>query len=107
MCSRMAGSIVSSALPVGSEGDIARRELVKDSEEAYKMEAVRLAKGLQYARGGNGTGIGRLMELRKMLWEGRWNSRLFDTKRWVREVERGYWAVWAKWVHGEGGDVFL
>lgn len=107
MCSRMAGSIVSSALPVGPDGDVARKELVKDSEEAYEAEAIRLAKGLQYVRGGNGLASGRLTELRKMLWEGRWNSRLFDTKRWVREVERGYWAVWTKWVQGEGGDVFL
>lgn len=107
MCSRMAGSIISSALPNGKNGDLARRELVKESEEAYETEAIRLGQGLKYASGGKGRATGRLVELRKLLWEGRWDSRLFDTKRWVREVERGYWAVWEKWVQGEGGDVYL
>ncbi|KAL9106449.1 MAG: hypothetical protein Q9227_008537 [Pyrenula ochraceoflavens] len=134
MCSRMAGSIVGSALPEGTDGDKARSELIKEKEEEYEMEAVRLAGGLRYRTDGiprsptaspgkdgiqssssaskvvidrYGRGEGRLMQLRRMLWGHRWQSRLFDTKRWVSDVERGYWEVWRKWVNGEGGDVYL
>ena len=54
-----------------------------------------------------GTAQGRLMEIRRMLWEGRWESKLFDTRRWVRDLERAYWCAWEKWEAGEGGDIWL
>ncbi len=116
MCSRMAGSIVASALPLGEEGDRARKELLVKSEREYEERAVEMGRGLKYAatstqgdengvRAGNGEG--RLMDLRRMLWEGRWESRLFDTRRWVRDVERAYHIAWRKWERGEGGDIWL
>jgi predicted O-linked N-acetylglucosamine transferase (SPINDLY family) len=107
MCSRMAGSILGSALPLGREGDAARNELIVKSEEEYEETAVRLARGLRYDLRAEGAGMGRLMDLRRILWEGRWTSRLFDTKRWVRDVESAYWAAWDKWDRGEGGDIWL
>lgn len=107
MCSRMAGSILGSALPVGREGDVARNELIVDSEKHYEETAISLARGLKYSGRTAGDGAGRLLELRRMLWEGRWTSRLFDTKRWVRDVESAYWAAWDKWEKGEGGDIWL
>ena len=109
MCSRMAGSILGSALPLGREGDAAREELIVDSEEQYEETAIRLASGLTYEKkmGRYGEGKGRLMTLRRILWEGRWTSRLFDTKRWVRDVEEAYWAAWKNWERGEGGDIWL
>ena len=119
MCSRMAGSILSSALPEGREGDQARKELIVHSEEEYLRRATALARDLRYqtvapqrqgspkGAGGSGKGTGRLLDIRRMLWEGRWTSRLFDTERWVREVEKAYWAAWKKWEKGEGGDIWL
>jgi predicted O-linked N-acetylglucosamine transferase (SPINDLY family) len=108
MCSRMAGSIVGSALPLGRVGDDARVDLLVKSEEHYEEQAVKLAQSLKYPVSGDvGRGRGRLMELRRILWEGRWTSRLFDTKRWVRDVERAYWEAWGKWESGEGGDIWL
>lgn len=112
MCSRMAGSIVASALPEGPEGDEARRDLLVRGERQYVDTAIELAQGLRYPSGANpasklGHGKGRLMELRRILWEGRWTSRLFDTKRWVRDLEDGYWSAWEKWEKGEGGDIWL
>ena len=120
MCSRMAGSILSSALPEGREGDQARKELIVHSEEDYLRRATALARDLRYqtaappqrqgspkVTGGNGKGTGRLLDIRRMLWEGRWTSRLFDTRRWVMEVEKAYWAAWKKWEKGEGGDIWL
>ena len=109
MCSRMAGSIVASALPEGREGNEAGRDLLVRSEEHYEEQAIKLARGLKYpAEGGPvGRGKGRLMDLRRMLWEGRWTSRLFDTRRWVRDLETAYWEAWRRWEHGEGGDIWL
>ncbi|EXJ92771.1 hypothetical protein A1O3_01323 [Capronia epimyces CBS 606.96] len=113
MCSRMAGSIVASALPEGREGDAARRDLLVRGEKEYIDMATKLARGLQYPTASSaagqkvGWGKGRLVDLRRMLWEGRWTSRLFNTKRWVRDVEQAYWAAWEKWERGEGGDIWL
>ncbi|RMZ79905.1 hypothetical protein DV738_g3065, partial [Chaetothyriales sp. CBS 135597] len=117
MCSRMCGSIVSSAFPLGARGDEARGDLVVNSEHEYEQSAIKLARSLKYlspevehALGqpvGSGRGTGRLIDLRRMLWEGRWESRLFDTARWVRDTERAYWAAWRKWERGEGGDIWL
>ncbi|ETI22699.1 hypothetical protein G647_06775 [Cladophialophora carrionii CBS 160.54] len=112
MCSRMAGSIVASALPEGREGDEARRDLLVRSERQYVNAAIELAQGLRYPSSEMngqklGRGKGRLMDLRRMLWEGRWTSRLFDTKRWVTDLETAYWSAWNKWEKGEGGDIWL
>jgi predicted O-linked N-acetylglucosamine transferase (SPINDLY family) len=112
MCSRMAGSILASALPEGRKGDEARRELLVGNEKEYVDTAIELAQGLRYPvkeSGGQkfGRGQGRLMDYRRMLWEGRWTSRLFDTQRWVRDLEVAYWSAWGKWERGEGGDIWL
>ncbi|KIW32418.1 uncharacterized protein PV07_03967 [Cladophialophora immunda] len=112
MCSRMAGSIVASALPEGREGDEARRDLLVQSEKQYIDTAIDLALDLKYTSSESngqriGRGRGRLVDLRRMLWEGRWTSRLFDTKRWVRDLEMAYWSAWNKWEKGEGGDIWL
>lgn len=160
MCSRMAGSIVSSALPEGPAGDDARKELIVRSEKDYEESAIRLANSLQYtpaslARQSFDTspsssspkilkkplavqrlshlgrnihhsslepqpechyqdmpstyckGSGRLMDLREMLWRHRWVSRLFNTRRWVHDLETGYEEAWRRWENGEGGDIWL
>jgi predicted O-linked N-acetylglucosamine transferase (SPINDLY family) len=108
MCSRMAGSILASALPLGPDGDRARKDLIVTSEEQYENQAIELARGLIYSTVGTpGRGRGRLMDIRRMLWEGRWTSRLFDTKRWVRDLEKAYWEAWTKWERGDGGDIWL
>lgn len=111
MCSRMASSIVASALPEGAEGASGRKDLLVNSEHEYEEHAIQLLSTLAYpiqANGANvGKGHGRLMELRKILWEGRWTSRLFDTQRWVRDLEKAYWKAWNNWEAGIGGDIYL
>lgn len=57
--------------------------------------------------GGVWEGTGRLMDLRKMIWEYRWTCPLFDTRRWVRDLEVAYKEAWRRWVVGEGGDIWL
>ena len=106
MCSRMAASILRGALPRGERGDRMARELTADGEEGYERLAVELASGLAAVLKGERKGC-RLLELRRVLYEGRWSSALFDTKRWVRDLEEAYEEVWRRWVVGEGGDIWL
>ncbi|KAL8738624.1 MAG: hypothetical protein Q9181_000620 [Wetmoreana brouardii] len=109
MCSRMAASILTGALPKGPEGERAQDDLIVHSDEDYEERAVELATDLTYtSRGGSvGLGRGRLLELRKLLYESRWTSALFDTRRWVSDLEEAYDLAWKKWVAGEGGDIWL
>ncbi|KAJ0421869.1 glycosyl transferase family 41-domain-containing protein [Aspergillus carlsbadensis] len=107
MCSRMASSILSSALANNENGRQAREELIATSDEDYENKAAHLCRGLHYEIGGEGRGIGRLFELRRMLFEERWRSSLFDTNRWVRDLEEAYERVWNHWLNGEEGDIWL
>lgn len=103
----MASSILSSALPDSEAGRTAREELTASSDEDYENKAIRLCLSLQYKLGGEGRAMGRLSDLRKMLFQERWRSRLFDTQRWVRDLEDAYEQVWRQWVNGEEGDIWL
>lgn len=128
MCSRIGGSILRGALPVGcEEGVRAWEELYVSNEGVYEEHVVRLVEGLRYLpevgrarrrygrKGREGEELdwsrglceGRLVELRRMIWEYRWRCPLFDTRRWVRDLEAGYEEAWRKWVKGEGGDIWL
>lgn len=107
MCSRMAASILKGALPKGPEGEQAAKELIAEDEDDYEAKAVALAHSLHYTKGCNGRGVGRLMDLRKLLYHARWSSALFDTRRWVTDLEDAYDAAWAHYVKGEGGDIWL
>ncbi|KAE9968033.1 hypothetical protein BLS_006061 [Venturia inaequalis] len=104
MCSRMAASILKGALPKGREGEEAARDLIARDEDDYERKAIRLGNELMYDEH---RPQGRLAELRKMLYEARWSSALFDTGRWVRDLEEAYGIAWGRWVRGEGGDIWL
>lgn len=107
MCSRMASSILSSALPDSDAGNQAREELIAVSDDDYENKAIRLCMSQQYGPGCEGRGRGRLSDLRQMLFHARWRNKLFDTKRWVRDLEDAYEQVWKRWVNGEEGDIWL
>ncbi|KAK2630285.1 hypothetical protein QTJ16_001105 [Diplocarpon rosae] len=109
MCSRMAASILKGALPRGDEGRRAAEELIADDDVQYEEYAIRLASTFSYrvAPSGHGEGTGRLGELRKLLYDNRWTCALFDTRRWVSDLESGYVEAWRRWVADEGGDIFL
>jgi predicted O-linked N-acetylglucosamine transferase (SPINDLY family) len=109
MCSRMAASILTSAMPKSDAGRQAAKELVARGEEDYEAKAVQLGNDLVYDGGryAHGRGKGKLVELRRTIWEGRWQAPLFDTRRWVRDLEEAYFVAWEKWVRGEGGDIWL
>ncbi|UPX10195.1 uncharacterized protein EKO05_0000866 [Ascochyta rabiei] len=104
MCSRMAASILKGALPKSPDGAQAAKELISADDDDYEEKAVRLGSDCIY-QGHRATG--RLSELRKMLYESRWTSALYDTTRWVRDLEEAYQIAWRKWEVGEGGDIWL
>ncbi|KAH0493692.1 hypothetical protein TgHK011_000348 [Trichoderma gracile] len=109
MCSRMAASILRGALPKSAEGQQAALELIADGETEYEDQATELAGGLTYVMTdeGYGRGTGRLAEIRKLLWDSRWECGLFNTRRWVNDLERAYEEAWRRWVAGKGGDIYL
>ncbi|KAI1819702.1 glycosyl transferase family 41-domain-containing protein [Xylaria intraflava] len=109
MCSRMAASILQGALPKNAEGAQAARELIASDDAEYEAFATRLALESSYERVSESycEGRGRLAELRKILFEAKWTCALFDTRRWVSDLERAYEEAWRRWVAGESGDIHL
>jgi len=108
MCSRMAASILKGALPKSPEGDKAADDLIAVDDTDYENSAINLVSALTYNTAkGYGEGSGRLSELRKLLWKSKWSCALFDTRRWVRDLEDAYEEAWRRWVAGEGGDIYL
>jgi predicted O-linked N-acetylglucosamine transferase (SPINDLY family) len=109
MCSRMAASILKGALPRSEEGRQAARELIAEDDDQYEEFAIKLASSFSYQvqPSGHGEGIGRLGELRKLLFDSRWTCALFDTRRWVSDLESAYDEAWRRWVSNEGGDIYL
>jgi predicted O-linked N-acetylglucosamine transferase (SPINDLY family) len=103
----MASSILMSALPGSEAGRQARTELIASSDEDYEDKANRLCFDMRYEPGSHGQATGRLVEMRRMLFMNRWRSKLFDTRRWVSDLENAYEIVWSAWVRGEEGDVWL
>ncbi|KAI0095705.1 glycosyltransferase family 41 protein [Hypoxylon sp. NC0597] len=109
MCSRMAASILKGALPKSPCGDEVARELIASDDDDYEAVASRLAGSLSYRSvdGHYCEGRGRLAEMRKILFEAKWTCALFNTHRWVDDLERAYEEAWRRWVAGEGGDIYL
>ncbi|KAI1345517.1 glycosyltransferase family 41 protein [Xylaria sp. FL0043] len=109
MCSRMAASILKGALPRDAEGVRAAQELIALDDAEYEAFATRLAGGLTYERVSEDycEGRGRLAMLRKILFEAKWTCALFDTHRWVSDLESAYEEAWRRWVAGESGDIHL
>lgn len=105
----MAASILKGALPKSDEGRQAAAELIAGDEKEYEQRAVKLVNQLSYtiSASGYGQGEGRLAEIRKLLWESKWHCGLFNTRRWVDDVETAYEEAWRRWVAGEGGDIHL
>lgn len=105
----MAASILRGALPKTAEGEQVAVELIAENETEYEDAATELAGGLSYTMTdeGYGQGTGRLAEIRKLLWDSRWQCGLFDTRRWVNDLESAYEEAWRRWVSGKGGDIYL
>ncbi|KAG6084347.1 hypothetical protein E4U31_006599 [Claviceps sp. LM219 group G6] len=109
MCSRMAASILQGALPHSIEGQKVAAELIAETEEEYEQRAITLANGLKYtfSVAGHGQCKGRLADMRKLLWDSKRHCSLFNTRRWVEDLETAYEKAWERWICGIGGDIYL
>lgn len=108
MCSRIAASILRAAVPQTEDGRAIANSLVADSEADYENRAIEFTRGLRYdTSSGDGKCTGELADIRKVLFTSRWRSELFNTKRWVRDLEDAYEVAWRRWVDGVGGDIDL
>ena len=116
MCSRIGASVLKGALPKDAQGRQAASELIAEDEDQYEKLAIKLASSLSYRLVKSdtsltgetyGEGSGRLAEIRQLLWQHKWTCGLFDTKRWVSDLEDAYDAAWRNWVSGERGDIYL
>lgn len=107
MCSRVAASI---ALATGFGTQMIATDL-----NNYKDRAIQLAKSLNYQQislmvgpeqgprqplAYVTAGIGELALLRRSLFETRDRSALFDTSRWVANLEKGLRVAWERFVNG-------
>lgn len=89
MCSRIAASVIISAVAI--EQDV--NKLITNSEKEYEDAAVALCSD-----------SAELYELRKRLFLNREKAAVFDTPRWTRDLEKAYWIMWQQWVD-KGGAV--
>ncbi|KAJ2859694.1 hypothetical protein GGH94_005967, partial [Coemansia aciculifera] len=99
LCSRVAASVVCAT----GHG----RDMVVGSADEYIERAVEWAQSASHRyEGGEGTervrvGCGPAADLRRRLFLARDQSRLFDTQRWTRNLERGLEEAWRRWTIGQ------
>lgn len=88
-------------------------EMIVSTAADYERRALELARGLTYemlpplkvpadlpeARAQR-RGKGELSRMRQKLFLTRDTSPLFDTKRWVQNLERGLKEAWRRWITG-------
>lgn len=85
------------------------KQMVVHSREEYEERAVALASAhwasnaerlscgarAEFVSEGSG-----LLNLRRSLFLGRETMPLFDTRRWVKNLEKGFIVAWKRWVDG-------
>ncbi|KAJ1724611.1 hypothetical protein LPJ53_001147 [Coemansia erecta] len=126
LCSRVAASVVCATgcgrqMVVGGADEYVDRAVAWVEGATHSYEYTRpLAAG---AGGAGGAGSGEILEpdpqtglikhrlcggpamdIRRTLFMSRDCSRLFDTQRWTRNLEKGLAEAWRRWVAGEDED---
>ncbi|KAH0833110.1 TPR-like protein [Lanmaoa asiatica] len=88
------------------------KQMVVHSREEYEERAVTLASAcwdssverLPFGLNGGGAELvsedSELLHLRRSLFLTRETMPLFDTRRWVKNLEKGFMAAWKRWVDG-------
>lgn len=99
MCSRVAASVVAAALPATAEGRAMTAELLVASDEEYRERLCHF--------GGTRAGRARLEQIRRTLYAQREVGDFFDTRQWVRHVERGFRQAWRNWVDADKKHIYL
>lgn len=88
------------------------KQMVVHSREEYEERAValasaywgsnveRLSLGPSGGEAGFDSGGSELLHLRRCLFLTRETLPLFDTRRWVKNLEKGFVTAWKRWVDG-------
>ena len=107
MCSRIAASIITAALPDTALGREMASELVPETLQGYEDQAVYFGSSDNESDGSATTGgRARLEQIRRAIFEGREvGDGFFDTRKWVRDVEEMYRKAWNAWVKGKCEDL--
>lgn len=98
MCSRICASIANAT----GFGDI----MVVNNLKEYEERAVSWAIGVEYLLVKDSSGqeylkpCGDVVNLRRNLFLNRDRMPLYDTQRWVRNIEKAYIEAWRRWVAG-------
>ncbi|ANB11896.1 hypothetical protein AWJ20_123 [Sugiyamaella lignohabitans] len=101
LCSRIGASIVYGALPADYRGRQIGQRLVVHSEAEYEDRVVEFGSTLE--------GLRELNEIRTVLFNEREKdgNGLFNTKKWVESVEKGFQRAWEDWVQGKHENIFI
>jgi protein O-GlcNAc transferase len=96
MCTRVASSIAyatgfGESMVVHNQDDYEERAVVLATSINYRME-------INDEGGLDRRGSGELIELRKNIFLNRNRMPLFDTRRWIRNLERGFEEIWKRWA---------
>ncbi|CAG8472875.1 11687_t:CDS:1 [Paraglomus brasilianum] len=83
----------------------------------YEERAVQLVRSVKYKYREYSTkdipkrwhrvGEGELIEMRKKLFLGREKSALFDTPRYVKDMEKGFLIAWRQWISGQEKNIII
>ncbi|CAG8469913.1 6379_t:CDS:2 [Paraglomus occultum] len=83
----------------------------------YEERAVQLVRSVKYIykeysakdipKRWHRVGEGELIEMRKKLFLGREKSALFDTPRYVKDMEKGFTIAWRQWINGEEKNIVI
>lgn len=87
------------------------KQMVVQCREEYEERAVALASSYydtdvqrpSFGLNGDARWISEgseLLHLRRSLFLGRETMPLFDTRRWVKNLEKGFTVAWKRWVDG-------
>lgn len=99
LCSRISSSIVNAGFSQDSVGrGMASRLIVKDENE-YEKRVIEF--------GSSDSGHRELMAIRKTLFETRFTSRLFDTQRYVQNLETAFAQAWLNWTENKHQDIVV
>ncbi|KAJ2064668.1 hypothetical protein GGI17_000810 [Coemansia sp. S146] len=104
LCSRVAASVVCATghgrdMVVGSADEYIERAVEWAQSASHRYEGEE-EEGAERVR----VGCGPAADLRRRLFLARDQSRLFDTQRWTRNLERGLEEAWRSSSESSGGD---
>lgn len=99
LCSRISSSIVNAGFSQDAVGRSMANRLIVGDENEYEKRVIEF--------GSSDTGRRELMNIRKTLFDTRFTSRLFDTQRYVKNLENAFAQAWLNWTENKHQDIVV